>query len=112
MKWSGITAKPREEGYYKGILPIMENILRVDRNPNILRFARTVRCSHCNGSRLNEKALSVKVDNKNISEFARLSISELRQVFNKMQFIDKQKDVGNSIREKLLKDVLFLKNLD
>jgi excinuclease ABC subunit A len=45
MKWSGITAKPREEGNYKGILPIMENILRVDRNPNILRFAKTVQCS-------------------------------------------------------------------
>ena len=31
MRWSGITAKPREEGYYKGILPVMNDILqRID----------------------------------------------------------------------------------
>jgi excinuclease ABC subunit A len=111
MKWSGITAKPREEGYYKGILPIMENILRVDRNPNILRFARTVKCSKCNGNRLNEKSLSVKVDNKNISEFAGLSISELKQVFNKIQFIDKQKEIGNSIGEKIVEMCIILEEL-
>ena len=38
MKWKGITAKPREEGYYKGIVPVMEEILKRDRNKNILRF--------------------------------------------------------------------------
>ncbi|MEA3445953.1 MAG: excinuclease ABC subunit UvrA, partial [Bacteroidota bacterium] len=41
MKWSGITAKPRDEGYYKGIIPVMEVILKRDRNKNILRFVRT-----------------------------------------------------------------------
>ncbi|MBM3302550.1 MAG: excinuclease ABC subunit UvrA, partial [Deltaproteobacteria bacterium] len=28
LKWTGITAKPREKDYYKGILPVMEEILR------------------------------------------------------------------------------------
>ena len=37
MKWSGITAKPREMGVYKGIIPVMEEILKRDRNKNILR---------------------------------------------------------------------------
>ncbi|MFP4471712.1 MAG: hypothetical protein ACLFPE_13595, partial [Bacteroidales bacterium] len=49
MKWSGITAKPRDTGYYKGILPVMENILKRDRNKNILRFVRSVECAACNG---------------------------------------------------------------
>ena len=44
MKWTGITAKPREEGVYKGILPVMEQILRQKRNDNILRFVRTMPC--------------------------------------------------------------------
>jgi excinuclease ABC subunit A len=38
MKWVGITAKPRDEGYYKGIIPIMSEILKRDRNKNILKF--------------------------------------------------------------------------
>ena len=37
LRWKGITPKPREEGFYKGILPIMETILRTKRNDNILR---------------------------------------------------------------------------
>jgi len=111
MKWSGITAKPREEGLYKGILPVMENILRVDRNPNILRFARTVKCNACNGNRLNERALSVKLDDKNIIEFANLSILELKEVFQKIEFDKAQKDVGNSIREKIIERCIILEEL-
>ncbi|MBK7213682.1 MAG: hypothetical protein IPH88_10410 [Bacteroidales bacterium] len=56
LKWTGITAKPREEDYYKGIVPVMEDILRRDRNPNIMRFARSLPCEQCRGKRLNEKA--------------------------------------------------------
>ncbi len=61
MKWSGITAKPRELGFYKGILPVMEVILQRDRNKNILRFVRSGQCKACGGRRLNDKALSVKI---------------------------------------------------
>ena len=32
MKWTGITAKPREEGYYKGIINVMAEILKRDKN--------------------------------------------------------------------------------
>ena len=111
MKWSGITAKPREEGFYKGILPIMENILRVDRNPNILRFARTVNCSKCNGQRLNDIASSVKIDNKNIIDFADLSISELKKVFQKIQFKEEHKSIVKPIQEKIIERCNILEEL-
>ena len=52
MRWTGITAKPREEGVYKGILPVMEQILRQKRNANILRFVRSMPCRACRGTRL------------------------------------------------------------
>jgi len=77
MKWSGITAKPREEGYYKGIIPVMDEILKRDRNPNVLRFARTKACSVCKGYRLNENALNVYFENKNIAELSALTLDEL-----------------------------------
>lgn len=101
MKWSGITAKPREEGYYKGILPIMENILRVDRNPNILRFAKTVSCSHCSGKRLNNKALSVTLNQKNIIDYAQLSVIQLKDEFNEAEFDTTTKIIANPIIEKI-----------
>ena len=111
MKWSGITAKPREEGYYKGILPIMENILRVDRNPNILRFAQTVSCNKCKGTRLNQKALSVHINGLNIIDFAEMSIAELKEAFTKTIFNRNQKDIGNPVREKIINRCEILENL-
>lgn len=82
MKWSGITAKPREEDYYKGIIPIMEEILIRDRNPNVLRFARTKSCSSCEGTRLNSKARSITFYEKNIAELSELTINELVAFLN------------------------------
>ena len=98
MKWSGITAKPREEGYYKGIISIMEEILKRDRNKNILRFAKTITCESCNGKRLSKKALSVKYNNKSISDLAALSIIELNEEVNNFKG-----KVAGSIKEQILK---------
>jgi excinuclease ABC subunit A len=81
MKWSGIKAKPREEGYYRGIIPIMSEILKRDRNNNILRFVSSAVCSHCNGSRLNKQALSFYFQGKNMADFSNMDIAELDKFF-------------------------------
>lgn len=52
MRWEGITARPREEGYYRGLIPVIEETLQRNRNANILRFVRSVPCSVCLGARL------------------------------------------------------------
>lgn len=82
LKWSGITAKPREEGFYKGIVPVMEEILKRDRNPNILRFARSFTCESCHGTRLRDEAMSFSWKDKNIDDFHRMSIEEIHQFFS------------------------------
>ena len=77
MKWSGITAKPREEGFYRGMIPIMEEILKRDRNNNILKYTRSRKCSHCKGKRLNKESLSYKWYGSDIAEWSGLSVFEL-----------------------------------
>ncbi len=52
MKWEGITARPREEGYYRGLIPVIEETLKRSRNDNILRFVESVPCAACRGTRL------------------------------------------------------------
>ncbi len=111
MKWSGITAKPREEGYYKGILPIMENILRVDRNPNILRFAKTIKCKQCNGKRLNDKALSVTFYQKNIADYSSLSISSLKTTLENIAYNKTDREVFESIKNKIIERCRILEEL-
>ncbi len=78
LKWTGIKAKPREEGYYKGMIPIMSDILRRDRNANILKYVHAVTCTACNGTRLNSDALSVSVHGKSIAEIVALELNELK----------------------------------
>jgi excinuclease ABC subunit A len=97
MKWSGITAKPREEGYYKGIIPVIENILKVDRNKNILRFARSMPCTSCKGTRLNPDALAITIDGKHIAQFAALTIRQLQTFFLQLQMPDSQAAIGEPI---------------
>lgn len=78
LKWTGIKAKPREEGYYKGMIPIMSDILRRDRNANILKYVHAVTCPECSGARLNDDALSVRVQGKSIADVAGFALNELK----------------------------------
>ncbi|MBL6445412.1 ATP-binding cassette domain-containing protein [Fulvivirga sp. 29W222] len=78
LKWTGIKAKPREEGYYKGMIPIMSDILRRDRNANILKYVHAVTCPDCHGTRLNSDALSVTVHGQSIAEVTHFELSELK----------------------------------
>ncbi len=97
MKWSGITAKPREMGVYKGIIPVMEEILKRDRNKNILRFVRTTSCSACKGKRLNEKALSVKVGGWDLAALSALPVTVMAESIAAVEFLPGLKEASQEI---------------
>ena len=111
MKWSGITAKPRELGYYKGILPVMEAILQRDRNKNILRFVRSGKCRVCDGKRLNAKALSVKIQGYSISELAALELDDLKQTLQRFTFPLTEQEIAGPIIAQVSKQIDLLKRL-
>jgi excinuclease ABC subunit A len=103
MKWKGIPARPREEGRYKGLLPVMEAILKQKRNRNILRFARTIPCRDCAGRRLRPEALAVAYRGRNIAETSRLSVRELDEFFRALEFAGPEKAAGPLLRNAVLK---------
>ncbi len=111
LKWQGITAKPRAEDYYKGIIPVMEEILHRERNPNIMRFTRSVTCPHCHGKRLNDKALSFKLWDRDISEFSEMTIKEFHNFFYRIKTENKESNIANPIRESILKRTEILLQL-
>ncbi|MCD4697994.1 MAG: ATP-binding cassette domain-containing protein [Bacteroidales bacterium] len=111
MRWSGITAKPREKGYYKGILPVMDQILKRVRNPNILRFAKTRVCTKCHGSRLSEDALSVKINDKSITELSGLSLEELAKELQNFQFNNQEKEIAGKILKGVFNRIKILSGL-
>lgn len=81
LKWKGITARPRQEGHYRGLLPVMEEILRGKRNDSILRFVRSTPCAACGGTRLSKEALSVTWRGCSIGEMSGRTARELRRAF-------------------------------
>ena len=85
MKWTGITVKPREEGYYTGFINVMNDILKRDRNANILRFVRSVKCSACNGTRLRPEALKVLYRGHRIVDLADMTFKELHSLISKLR---------------------------
>lgn len=77
MKWSGITARPRQEGHYKGLIPVIEETLKRNRNANILRFVRTVPCTSCDGTRLGPIGRTTTVSGTALPTLAGLPLREL-----------------------------------
>jgi excinuclease ABC subunit A len=103
LRWKGIVAKPREEGHYKGILPVMEAILKAKRNDNILRFARTLPCRACGGRRLRPESLRVTVDGRSIADFSAMSLRDLGGDIHGLVFEARDRAAGEAIRDSLLK---------
>ena len=77
LRWEGLKAKPREIGYYKGVLPIMEGILRLDRNPSILRFTSSKPCPSCHGARIKAEHLKYRWKGLNFHEWMELPLQAL-----------------------------------
>ncbi|RAV28693.1 excinuclease ABC subunit UvrA [Sinomicrobium soli] len=77
LRWEGFKAKPREIGYYKGILPVMSDILRLDRNPSILRFTSAKTCPGCHGARIKAEHLKFRWKGLNFQEWMELPLQPL-----------------------------------
>ena len=108
LKWTGLKAKPREEGFYKGMLPIMEDILKRDRNKNILRFVESVTCTACKGKRLNDEALSVTYHNHSIDKLSEIELTELYSLLEQLTAISEGEE---KIIQKVLIQLEYLINL-
>jgi len=111
LRWKGIVAKPREEGVYKGILPVMDAILKAKRNKNILRFARTLPCRACGGRRLRPEPLRVIVGGWTIADLSELSLRAFDAAVREMSFAPPDRAAGEAIRASLQKKTEFLKRL-
>ena len=110
LKWSGITARPRQTGFYGGIVPVMEGILKRDRNRNILRFVRTGPCPDCGGTRLNERARSVRYRGLSLDRYCALTIDQLHDLFTEAAG-SHDSEVGEEVGRQILRRTTLLREL-
>lgn len=68
-------------------------------------------CPDCNGARLNNIALSVKVGGKNIYELTQLSVGKLIDFLNNLKLTPKQEFIGHQILKEIKERACFLRDV-
>lgn len=107
LRWTGLKAKPREEGFYKGILPIMGNILKRDRNPNILKFVSSRICPSCHGARIKAEHLKYKWQGMNFQTWMELPLTTLYKKLERSKLSEGEQALVDKIRSQLF-DLIHL----
>ncbi len=68
-------------------------------------------CQTCHGSRLNDKVLSVLINNKNIYEASCLSIRELREFINNLKLSNEKREISDLLIKEIDNRLEFLINV-
>ncbi len=68
-------------------------------------------CPSCNGARLNEISLSVKLNRKNIHEMTQLSVEKLIDFLHNLKLTEKQQFIGHQILKEINERASFLKDV-
>jgi excinuclease ABC subunit A len=101
LKWKDLKAKPREEGFYKGMLPIMHDILKRDRNNNILKFVSSRQCPSCEGARIKAEYLKFYWNGLNFQAWMDLSLNGLYDKLNSLDSTESEKALVDKLISQL-----------
>jgi len=99
---------------YEGIIKYID--AQKDDNPSqkaqkwANQFVRETACPECNGQRLKKESLYFRIDGKNISELARMDVSELNDWFQNLEerLSDKQRKIAVEIVKEIRDRIKFL----
>lgn len=92
---------------FEGVLPNIERRWRETDSQwmrdELSKYQSATTCNSCNGARLKEQALAVKIDGKNISAITDLSVEAARDWFEALP--ERLTKTQNAIAEKVLKEI-------
>lgn len=101
--------------YYEGIINNLERRYRETTSTWIREWLEHYMVEHicetCQGARLNDDVLSVKVGGKNIYEVTCLSIKELIPFFQKLKLTEEQQQIANLVLKEIASRLEFLSNV-
>ncbi len=75
------------------------------------KFVREITCPLCNGKRLNESALSVRIKGKNIAEVCDMSVGELTTYFDDLSLSKEKTEIAKSILKEIRARIQFLSDV-
>jgi excinuclease ABC subunit A len=110
-KWSNGADMHLEDGW-EGILPQTERLfLSTDseyRKTFLSKFMRTSPCMVCEGKRLKQKILAVKINDKSIIDLTDLAIGEAISFFNNINLTKQQEKIASQVLKEIRERLGFL----
>jgi excinuclease ABC subunit A len=102
-------------GSFEGVIPNLERIYKQteseSKREDLMQFMRERQCDSCNGKRLRQEALSVKVQGKSIMDVCELSIDDCFKFFNTLQLTDTERYIARTILKEIISRLEFLHNV-
>ncbi|MBQ3494006.1 MAG: excinuclease ABC subunit UvrA, partial [Clostridia bacterium] len=75
------------------------------------KFMKQITCPVCKGKRLNEQALSIKIDGKDINEMNNMSVADLLEYLDTINFEKQDKEIALTILKEIKARLMFLKDV-
>tara|TARA_B100001123_G_scaffold185615_1_gene212367 strand:- start:216 stop:3059 length:2844 start_codon:yes stop_codon:yes gene_type:complete len=104
-----------EKNKFNGIINILQEWYDSSRSEETKTFLKTYQktepCDECKGSRLNNYALNVFIDNLNIFDICSLSVKDCYKFFQKIKFKKEKQKIWDQLQSELLSRLEFLSNV-
>ena len=102
-------------GSFEGVIPNLERIYREteseSKREDLMQFMRERPCELCNGRRLRDEALAVKIDNESIMDVSDMSIDECYRFFQTLELTETERYIAKTILKEIMSRLDFLLNV-
>jgi excinuclease ABC subunit A len=110
-----LESKYKENSLWEGIIPQSERLYKSTesehRRKHFEKFMRINPCVVCEGKRLKQKILAVKINNKSIIDITDLSINKAIEFFNNLELSKKQEEIVRQILKEIRSRLNFLEKV-
>ncbi|MFC4768323.1 excinuclease ABC subunit UvrA [Effusibacillus consociatus] len=103
------------EVVFEGLIPNLERRYRETASDYVREFIEEYMsakpCPNCNGDRLKPEVLSVRINDRNISQVTRLSVNEALDYFENLRLTEKEEAIARLILKEIKARLGFLRNV-
>jgi len=111
FKDSNVTYKHKFEGLRKMIIDQYENSKSPKQRDKAKAYMSKITCPKCGGGRLNQEALSYKIDGYNIHDLVQMDIDGIRDTLYGIKLSERQQLIGSQVLKEIRDRLDFLLNV-
>jgi excinuclease ABC subunit A len=101
--------------YWEGVIPYLDRRHRDTESDwirsEIEKYMIFAPCAECQGARLRKEALSVKIQNRNIHDVAKMNITAARKFIENVKFDDERKKIASELIREIRHRLCFLEDV-